>query len=208
MRQFRTSYVAVLFAVTGMLVSSLQADEITVEGTRLAEKLDEMDVEHHWEPGRSVAWKTGKLLEKQGEFRKSNTHCSAFVAATCLQLDVYILRPPEHETKNLANAQADWLAAKGADLGWRHIKSELDAQHLANKGKLVVAAFKETNPDRNGHIAIVRPDTQSLEAIRLEGPRIIQAGATNFNNTSVKEGFKHHLGAFPNGVRYYVHEKK
>ena len=42
----------------------------------LIEKLDAMDVEHLWEPGRSVAWKTGELLEKQGEYRKSNTHCS------------------------------------------------------------------------------------------------------------------------------------
>lgn len=184
------------------------ADEITAEGKKLAESLDAMNVEHLWEPGRSVAWKTGKLLEKQGEFRKSNTHCSAFVAATCLKHDVYILRPPEHETKNLANAQADWLASKKShESGWKPVKNEVEAQHLANHGHLVVAAFKETNPERNGHIAIVRPSDKSAERIKLDGPQIIQAGAANHNSTSAKEGFKHHQGAFPNGIKYYMHSK-
>ena len=183
------------------------AAEITPEGKKLIEKLDGMDVEHLWEPGRSVAWKTGKLLKEQGEYRKSNTHCSAFVAATCLKMDIYILRPPEHETKNLANAQVDWLASKGSESGWKPVKNANEAQHLANRGQVVVAAFKETHADRHGHIAIVRPSDKSNDAIQLEGPQITQAGSTNANNTSLKEGFKHHPGAFPNGVRYYVHQK-
>jgi hypothetical protein len=189
------------------LVSIGRSDEISPAGKHLAEKLDAMDVEHHWEPGRSVAWKTGKLLEKQGEFRKSNTHCSAFVAATCLRMEIYILRPPEHETKNLANAQAEWLAAKGAESGWKPVQNSVDAQHLANKGHLVVAVFKEMNPEKNGHIAIVRPSTKSFDQIQFEGPQVIQAGTTNANSTSLKEGFKHHPGAFPNGVKYYTNAR-
>lgn len=204
MKSLITSMAIILTAVGGIA----GADEITAEGKKMAESLDSMNVEQLWEPGRSVAWKTGKLLEKQGEFRKSNTHCSAFVAATCLKMDVYILRPPEHETKGLANAQAEWLASKkGHESGWKHVKNEMEAQHLANHGQLVVAAFKETNADRNGHIAIVRPSDKSAERIKQEGPQIIQAGATNHNSTSAKEGFKHHAGAFPDGIKYYVHSK-
>lgn len=208
MLHLNISRVVVAVVVLGCLASAGSAEVITPAGKKLAQTLDSMDVEHLWEPGRSVAWKTGKLLEKQGEFRKSNTHCSAFVASTCLKLDVYILRPPEHETKNLANAQADWLPAKGVESGWKHVSGEMEAQHLANHGHLVVAAFKESQPDRHGHIAIVRPSDKSAAAVQSEGPQIIQAGAANRNSTSVKEGFKHHAGAFPNGVRYYVHEKK
>ncbi len=206
MHRILRNHGAMFVAFWALLVSVAWAEEITVEGKKLAEKLDATDVEHHWEPGRSVAWKTGKLLEKQGEYRKSNTHCSAFVAAACLHMDVYILRPPEHETKNLANAQADWLAAKGREAGWKPVNNPTEAQHLANHGRLVVVAFRETNPDRNGHIAIVRPSNKSVDKIPFEGPQIIQAGATNANSTSVKEGFRHHANAFPNGVRYYVHE--
>ena len=199
---------AVVVAFMGFFVSVAVAEEISHEGKLLGEKLGAMDVEHHWEPGRSVAWKTGKLLEKQGEYRKSNTHCSAFVAAACLKMDVYILRSPDHEPKNLANAQAEWLATKGSESGWKSVKDPLVAQHLANKGQLIVVAFKEANPEKSGHIAVVRPSTKSVEQIHHEGPQIIQAGATNANSTSVKEGFKHHLGAFPQGVTYYVHSAK
>ena len=205
MQRHYRCYSAVFVAMFGALVSFGLADEILPEGKMLAEKLDAMDVERLWESGRSVAWKTGKLLEKQGEFRKSNTHCSAFVAATCLRMNIYILRPPEHETKHLANAQADWLATKGSESGWKPVKSPIEAQHFANKGNVVVAVFKEANPERSGHIAIIRPNTKSAEQIQTEGPQVIQAGTTNANSTSLREGFKHHPAAFPNGVKYYVH---
>ena len=199
---------ASVIAAISIFVSAAHGEEITQQGKTLEQILDAMDVEHLWEPGRSVAWKTGKLLEKQGEFRKSNTHCSAFVAATCLKLDVYILRPPEHETKNLANAQAEWLPGKGRESGWKPVKGDIEAQQMANRGHLVLAAYQEPHAEKNGHIAIVRPSSKSADTIKLEGPQIVQAGATNYNSTSVKEGFKHHAGAFPNGIRYFVHEKK
>ena len=185
----------------------VNADEITAEGKKLAETLDSMDVEHLWLPGHSVAWKTGKPLKNPGEFRKSNTHCSAFVAATCLKMDVYILRPPEHETKDLANAQAEWLASKGHDTGWTSLKNGIEAQHRANQGQLVVAVFRESDPERHGHIAIIRPASRPAEKIQHEGPLVVQAGSTNANSTSLKEGFKHHHAAFPDGVKYYVHTK-
>jgi hypothetical protein len=183
----------------------LPAADITPAGKKLADFLDAFDVEHLWDPGKSVAWKTGKPLDKQGEVRKGNTHCSAFVAAACLKADIYILRPPEHATKLLANAQAEWLATKGEEKGWKPVPTAVDAHRLANLGDLVVAVFREANPERSGHIAIVRPSEKAEAKIREEGPQVIQAGATNANSTPLAEGFKHHKGAWPGGVRSYVH---
>jgi hypothetical protein len=186
-------------------VPPLAAADITPAGKKLVDFLDALDVEHLWDAGKSVAWKTGKPLDKQGEVRKGNTHCSAFVAAACLRADVYILRPPEHPTKLLANAQAEWLATHGEEKGWKPVKSAVDAQRRANQGELVVAVFGEANPERSGHIAIVRPSEKGETRIREEGPQIIQAGAANHNSTSLAEGFKHHKGAWPGGVRFYAH---
>jgi hypothetical protein len=187
------------------LAPPLPAADITPAGKKLADFLDAMDVEHLWDPGKSVAWKTGKPLEQQGEVRKGNTHCSAFVAAACLKADVYILRPPEHSTKLLANAQAEWLATQGAEKGWKAVPTAGEAQRRANQGEIVVAVFREANPERSGHIAIVRPSEKSEAKVREEGPQICQAGATNANSAPLAVGFKHHKGAWPGGVRFYVH---
>lgn len=196
-----------IFAIvlTAALAPNIRASDISPQGKKLSASLDSLDVEHNWDAGKSVAWKTGKPLENQSEYRKGNTHCSAFVAAACLKLDIYILRPPEHSSKLLANAQAEWLANKGAEKGWTLVKTAFDAQRLANQGNMVVAVFQEPNPERSGHIAIIRPSDKPETKIRTEGPQIVQAGATNSNSTTLVEGFKHHKTAWPNGVRYYVH---
>jgi hypothetical protein len=183
----------------------LLAVEISPAGKKLADFLDAMDVEHLWDAGKTVAWKTGKPLDKQGEVRKGNTHCSAFVAAVCFKADIYILRPPEHSTKLLANAQADWLAGPSADKGWKPVASAVEAQRRANQGELVVAVYKEANAEKSGHVAIVRPSEKGEAKVREEGPQICQAGATNANSTPLAVGFKHHKGAWSGGVRFYVH---
>jgi hypothetical protein len=187
------------------LAPPLPAADITPAGKKLTDFLDALDVEHLWDPGKSVAWKTGKPLDKQAEVHKGNTHCSAFVAAACFKADIYILRPPEHPTKLLANAQADWLAGAGAEKGWKPVASAVEAQRLANQGDLVIGVFKEANPEKSGHIAFVRPSDKSEAKVREEGPQICQAGATNANSTALAVGFKHHKGAWPGGVRFYVH---
>jgi hypothetical protein len=184
----------------------LQGQEITAEGKMLAAALDNMNVEQLWLSKRYVNWKTGQALKKPVTDGKPHTHCSAFVAAACMKLNVYILRPPEHKETLLANAQYDWLRQEGASNGWKAVSSPYEAQRLANQGYLVVATFKEANSKKSGHIAIVRPNTRSTSQIQKEGPEIIQAGMTNFNSTSLKEGFGHHPAAWRDRqVRFYAH---
>jgi hypothetical protein len=179
--------------------------EITPAGRTLASRLDAMNVENLWLASQSVNWKTGEPLAKPVIDGKAHTHCSAFVASTCQRLGVYILRPPDHSTVLLANAQYDWLRAQGAALGWTPVKDGARAQALANSGTLVVAAFREADPAKPGHVAIVRPSTKDLQKIIEHGPQIIQAGMTNYRSTSLAVGFKHHKSAWPNRVRYYAH---
>ena len=79
------------------------------------------------------------------------------------------------------------------------------AQQLANRGQLVVVLYE--NPDKHvpGHIAIVRPSEKSSHALEENGPETIQAGEHNHNKINVRIGFENHPGAWPDGVRYYMH---
>ena len=199
-----------LFVILVALASlPCRAEEISPAGKWLAQKLDAMDVEHLWLAKQTVSWKTGEPLAKQTG--TSGTHCSAFVAAACMRLGVYILRPPEHKSTLLANAQYYWLNESGKEdgkqYGWTWLRDGHRAQHFANQGNLVVAVYKESNPKHPGHIAIVRPSTKSDELIDAEGPQIIQAGAHNARSTSLKQGFSHHPDAWgKKEVRYYAHK--
>jgi hypothetical protein len=107
---------AVLLTVLLVAVAQArQAREITPEGKHLARVLDSMNAERLWLPGQAVHWRTGK---RDPDGRQRATHCSAFVAAACARLGVYILRPPAHSQVLLANAQRRWLQTKGKRRGW------------------------------------------------------------------------------------------
>lgn len=181
--------------------------EITSAGQQLATALDGMNVEALWIANQHVNWETGEpdrgaAYEGPGK----HTHCSAFAAAAAKQLGVYLLRPPEHGQLLLANAQAQWLSSpKATSEGWRPVVRAEMAQTEANRGNLVVVVF--ANPDQHepGHVAIVRPSEKSLMALERNGPDIIQAGTHNHTRTVVRVGFENHPGAWPDGVRYYVH---
>src|SRR5947207_62290 len=108
-------------------------------GKRLAAALDAMDVEHKWLARAYVKWETGEPLDKPVTDGKPHTHCSAFAAAVAKKLGVYLLRPPEHNATQLANAQYDWLEQEGKKKGWRVVKMASEAQRRANEGQLVVA---------------------------------------------------------------------
>jgi hypothetical protein len=185
-------------------IASTARAEITPRGRQLSNLLDAMHVDELWLPGGSVAWKTGQPLNRPAG-KKPHTHCSAFVAAACARLNVYILSPPEHSTVMLANAQYDWLGGRGSEEGWQRVSNPVEAQEMANRGLLVVATYKERG--RPGHIAIVRPCDKSIAAIMSEGPQIIQAGMTNYESTGLATGFRRHPAAWRDQqVRFYYHE--
>ena len=205
----RTVSIAAIFLLAACAVAqeTKLVAPITPAGQRLVHALDKMDVEHRWLSGKSVKWRTGEALDQPVTDGKSHTHCSAFAAAAAAELGVYLLRPPKHPSAMLANAQYDWLGSEeGRKEGWTPVATGLEAQQLANRGTLVVAVYKESDPKKHGHIAIVRPSAKTDAAIQQEGPQIIQAGMNNYTSASLKEGFKHHRGAFRDGqIRFFSH---
>jgi len=176
------------------------AAEIAPAGQALAQKLDAMDVERHWIAGTHVNWRSGE--PDRGTPDKS--HCSVFVAAALERLGIYILRPPDHRQVHLATAQQEWLSSEGASRGWTPVRSPFDAQRLANEGKIVVAVYASPDPKKAGHVAIVRPSDKAESRIRREGPDVIQAGMENASSTSLREGFRHHRGAWESATKYQV----
>ena len=197
--------VCLFFAATAAPMM-LQAGDITPAGEKLLQYLDGMNVEELWKAGDIVEWKTGKSI-KTATDNKPHTHCSAFAAAVAANQNVYLLRPPEHSTVMLANAQADWLPVEGKKKGWKVVESGELAQGLANKGQLVVAVYREPGDRKSGHIAVVRPCDKSPKDLKAEGPQITQAGMKNMNSAPLKTGFKAHPAAWENGgIKYHVHE--
>jgi hypothetical protein len=192
---------------TGLLFVGLaQASPVSPAAQRILDTLDSLDVEHHWPAGVHVNWQSGDPDGREEHSPGKHTHCSAFVAQAAKRLNVYILRPPEHNQVLLANAQYDWLQGEGAAQGWKEIAGPLAAQAAANQGALVVATYRNHRDEKPGHIAIVRPDAKSDGAIRAEGPQVTQAGGTNYRSTSLRTGFAGHPAAWERGeVRYFVH---
>src|SRR5262249_62106064 len=125
------------------------------------------------------------------------TDCSLFVAAACLRLNVPMLAPPPQDF--LSNRQQQWLLGEGRKRGWVQLRNGLEAQKLANQGVVVVASYRNPNPKKAGHIAMVRPAAVRVTEVLQFGPRICQAGARNYNNVSLKTGFRNHPGAFAKG---------
>jgi len=172
----------------------------------LAAQYDGMGVERLWLPGHKIDWRTGEIRSD----RPGKTHCSAFLAAACERLGVYILRPPEHGQALLANAQVQWLRRSGPDQGWRPVASPFKAQDLANDGKVVAVLYESPDPRKSGHAALVRPSDKSDALLATEGPQVTQAGAENAASTSLKQGFRHHPGAWASAreyrVEFFVHD--
>jgi hypothetical protein len=187
--------------VTGLLVALFLPTQhpgrisITPVGKQLRAKLDSLHVEDHWQAGEHITnWKTGEADDKEGGPR---THCSLFVAAVCSELELPMLNPPPQT--HLANRQQEWLLKEGKEKGWKRVKDVVKAQRLANQGVLVLASYKNGNPKKAGHIAVVRPAEVTVEEVQEKGPRITQAGARNYRETNVKTGFRYHKEAWANG---------
>ncbi len=203
---------AVVTVTTGILSARPAAESccgpISPAGQRLLEILDSTNVETLWLAHEHVNWETGQP-DKDADYEGPGkaTHCSAFAAAVGKRVGIYMLRPPEHGQILLANAQAAWFhAAGGQQNGWRDVKTPKEAQTLANQGYLVTVVYESPDPHKPGHIAIVRPAARPERLLEENGPEITQAGTRNYVKTSTKVGFEHHLGAWPDGVRYYAHQ--
>jgi hypothetical protein len=225
---FRGAAVGALLAALAVTAGAVAQEgpavydgRVAPAGEWLAKSLDRLDVEHHWLRGHDhVSWRTGQpLLEVHGKkltpLAKGESHCSAFAAAAADSLGIYMLHPPEHSHVLLANAQFDWLASDaGRKAGWTAVASPLEAQQRANRGELVIAAFKNPNATSAGHIAVVRPTAKAAEEILAKGPQITQAGFNNFRSADLASGFDRHPGAWERGraaVEFHAHaidEKK
>jgi hypothetical protein len=185
------------------------ADTVTPQAQAVSKVLDAMGVESKWIAGEHVYWETGLPTGVPETSPGKHTHCSAFVAAATKNLGVYILRPPEHGQKLLANAQSEWLAEEGAARGWVRLADADQAQAAANRGLLVVASYHNHHDDRPGHIAIVRPGSKTAEQMAAEGPDVIQAGSVNKTSISIRDGFAGHPAAWrDHEIVYYAHEVK
>ena len=192
MKRIKLSLIFTILCFCAFGQNTLQVDSA---GIKLRQFYLNENVEHLWLAGIHVNWETGEP-DKPDATKNIKSHCSSFVASVCKQKHIYILRPPEHKTTLLANAQYDWLFTQDAtDKGWKQIKDSVykSAQILANKGYVVIAVCKNPNPKKSGHIAFVMPFVKKDEDLSKEGPTLIQAGMTNSNFISLKEGFKHHI---------------
>jgi hypothetical protein len=189
------------------------SDHLTVDerGKNLRKFYLSMNVENLWIAGAHIKWETGEV-DKPDATTSIHTHCSAFVAATCQRLGLYILRPPQHGQELLANGQFDWLkTAEARQKGWVLITASskvalyAQAQRMANTGHVVVAIAKNPDETKPGHAALVMPKEIDSDALIENGPMIIMAGKHNFNSISLKNGFKSHISVWPeNEILFFV----
>jgi hypothetical protein len=166
-----------------------------------------LDVENLWQAGQHIDWETG-VADKPEATSGIHTHCSAFVAAACKRLGIYILRPPEHKQVLLSNGQYDWLTGKSAaDAGWKQVLSGdvyENAEMMANRGMVVIAICKNPDEKKPGHVALVMPADISRRKLAETGPVLIMAGTHNHNSVSLKTGFKSHLTEWPeHAISFY-----
>ena len=169
---------------------------------------------------RRLADRAAERSESQRSGTTEETHCSAFVAAVALMLDIYILRAPHHGQNDLANAQADWLAGGAAfggptakDAKWIALGSSGDAAALkaavdaANLGRLVVGFYRAAPGSDGkpvpGHAVIVLP--QSAAAVGDDGPRVMSVADVNRPDTTMRTAFHAHPEAWPDRIALYAH---
>jgi len=199
-----------LLLVTFIFSAHAAAGPVTPKGEALIKTLDAMHVQEHWIAGAIVDWRTGDPTGQPVTNTSKHTHCSQFAAAVCDRLGIYLLHPPEHSSVLLANAQFDWLPGdKGTKNGWSPVPDAITAQDMANEGRIVVAVYKNHDPAKSGHIAIIRPCDKPSSQIIEEGPQVTQAGGTNYNSGTLKQGFRNHPEAFKNKeIKFYSHHAK
>ncbi len=133
---------------------------------------------------------------------KDETYCNIFVWDATKAMGAEIPHwvdskgnpvPQGQGSELSANGTIGWLETHGVEQGWKVLTAE-EAQAMANQGKPVVASWE--NPTGIGHVAMVRPGEYSSAT----GPHLAQAGANNYNHTTVSETFRN------KEVIYYYHD--
>lgn len=174
---------------------------IQSKGKILKKFLENQNVETKWKQNNYIDWLSGDTIIKELANPKDsfNTHCSAFVASICKQLNINILGPPDVRTEGLANLQYDWLNNNNIENGWNNIDNAVAtanavaapvaAQIYANNGYLVLMCYKnEINPN-GGHIACVKPHMIDTNEVLNQGPQLCQAGKINSSSISASLTF-------------------
>lgn len=211
-KRFIQNIFLLLTALIAAPALSAQRDiKLTDQGEALKAFYISLNVENLWIAGSHVNWQTGEA-DKPDATSGNHTHCSAFVAAACKRLNMYVLRPPDHKQILLANAQYDWLEEPDATAaGWKPVTGnnvfEM-AQTLANTGNVVIAICKNPDEKKPGHAALVMPAETNRRTLNDDGPFVIMAGTHNHNKLSLKAGFKSHLIDWPaSNIKFYYNTK-
>jgi hypothetical protein len=199
-----------------LLIVSLSSNgqsyiKIDKNGQQLKSFYLSQQVETHWIAGSHIDWETGET-DNPGATNAIHTHCSAFAAAVCKRLNIYILRPPEHNQILLANAQYAWLSTPAAlDAGWKLLTGNTayeEAQSLANQGYVVLAICENTDKSKPGHVALVMPSEIAINKLEESGPMLIMAGTHNYNKIALKGGFRTHITEWPEHSILFYYNKK
>ncbi|MFY9589557.1 hypothetical protein [Rickettsia endosymbiont of Halotydeus destructor] len=213
------------FIIMGLFfISNLSyAENISEAAKKNLQIINSLKVEEKWQKGEIINCKTGEIIEQYtGEHKKTGsrlTHDGCFVYAVLSSLNISKNSLPPHPELDtgfiplLANKQADWYETEGNKCGWSYIKNKdrednfIQAQKLANQGYLVVATYKNINPKRAGHTAIVIPSDKDIEKIKKDGPDIAQAGTYNSSCSSLKKGFRNKKDVFKNNeIKFYYYK--
>mgnify|MGYP006910108708 CR=1 FL=1 len=97
-----------------------------------------------------------------------------------------------------ANATFNWLESHGAEYGWRKVSMD-EASGYANQGKPALVVWKNPNPARSGHVAVVIPSTDGRT-------HIAQAGGVNTEDRAIAAGSAFGLaGTIGKDCSFWVH---
>jgi hypothetical protein len=96
---------------------------------------------------------------------------------------------------------------EGSSRGWRLVRSRAEAQALANDGWAVVCLYRNPDPHKPGHAAVVRPSLRGPAAVERDGPETAMAGRHNANAVPMRQAFRSHPDAFDAGeILMFAHE--
>lgn len=101
-----------------------------------------------------------------------------------------------------ANETASWMKNTGVPrYGWKSVSAE-KAQKRANQGYPTIAIWTNPSPKKSGHVMVVRPETSKYKYSKDKSCIIAQAGASNFNYTTVRKV----MGSKLSSTLYYTHD--